>query len=803
MEVKKTRLVSALAVALCALVATAILVAVPMQRAHAENGNNYGFSDVSGDEWFAIDEVLGYATENGIISGYNDGRFGPYDNVTRGQVAVILHRLAGEPDAQADDFSDVDYGEYYGPAIRWARSAGVINGYQDADDVYRTFGPNDSVTREQLAAMLANYAREIEGIVTDTDGTLLNAMPDAGSVDDWARESVGWAMDSGLMSGVVEADGAYVRPLATAQRCAMAKMASVLKRDVLPPEIDPNAEQVMVYKDGVVEVDDYEVLSDGSVRVPAAKASGISAGTVVAFKPIKSYPTGYTLKVSSKTTQGAYVVLSGDRADLIDVYEKLDIQGTCDAVATDIQLGDGVTMVDDATGQSLAAVEKSYNLGNYKYEVDGELLRGTCLEDADLVVKITPTVEYKVDASAGLMNEFYASVAYEKSVEISYAGSVAPKKDNDSFADGIRLFDVSFATPVPGCFVKASFWLTAGLDGSATITMTQSCENGVLYRAGKYQVIKKDSASLSAELSATLKADLDITLSVDALAKPMIDASFAVGANAAGSVSVRQTGLRCCNVVLSGYVNVAVGKHDSMIHDFGLGWDKDLAEAEFGVLHLENGRSVKECSWVCPQYEMKSVQVGSNEWEYPRFWLNGGQSSIFDQLNSRIENSIRSQIDNNEAAVAVRTISVMYADEDYISLIDSYSINGGAHPYNFIEAYTFDVNTGQQVSAKSISGISDGDLTTQVTKAAVTLKKKYGSSILYSSSDLANKLIAEANDEVSHTSSLVSPIGTPSGVYFDGESLICCNMQSYATYASVLYSATIARVDGDTTKLGA
>lgn len=71
---------------------------------------------------------------------------------------------------------------------------------------------------------------------------------------------------------------------AAAQRCVMAKMASVLKRNVLPPEIDPNAEQVMVYKDGVVEVDDYEVLSDGSVRVPAAKASGISAGTVVGHK---------------------------------------------------------------------------------------------------------------------------------------------------------------------------------------------------------------------------------------------------------------------------------------------------------------------------------------------------------------------------------------------------------------------------------------------------------------------------------------------------------------------------------------
>ena len=799
MEVKITRFVRALAVALCALVATALLVAAPTQRAHAENGNNYGFSDVSGDEWFAIDEVLGYATENGIISGYNDGRFGPYDNVTRGQVAVILHRLAGEPDAQADDFSDVNYGEYYGPAIRWARSAGVINGYQDADGVYRTFGPNDSVTREQLAAMLANYAREIEGIVTDTDGALLNAMPDASAVDDWARESVGWAMDSGLMSGVVEADGAYVRPLATAQRCAMAKMASVLKRDVLPPEIDPNAEQVMVYKDGVVEVDDYEVLSDGSVRVPAAKASGISAGTVVAFKPIESYPTGYTLKVSSKTTQGAYVVLSGDRADLIDVYEKLDIQGTSDAVATDIQLGDGVTMVDDATVQSLAAVGDSVNLGDVKFKISGDVLKGTSLEGADLTVKVTPVVNYKVDVSSRSLNELYASVTYDKSIEISKSGKVSVDK---SFSR--KVFSAPVGTPVLGCAtVNLSVYLNIDIDGSVTLTVSQNCEDGFYYASGNYEIIKKRSpVDLTAELSTTLKAEADFALSINALSAEIADVSLTPGLIVAGSETVRSAGLRCCDVDITGSLEIAVGKQKNLIKDLGLSKSKKIAEGELSF-HWENGQLVDGCTWSGVLYAIKSIQVGSSEWTYPQFWKNSESGLALDDLNSRIENSIRSQIANNEAAVATRTISVMYAGEDYISLIDGYSVGGGAHPYNCIEAYTFDVNTGQQVSAKSISGISDGDLTTQVTKAAVALKKKYGSSIFYSSSDLANKLIAEANDDVSHTSSLVSPIGTPSGVYFDGESLICCNMQSYATYASVLYSATIARVDGDTTKLGA
>lgn len=208
-------------------------------EAYAAEAPTYGFSDVVGDEWFANDEVLGYATEHGIISGYNDGRFGAYDSVTRGQVAVVLHRLAGEPEAQSDPFADVDYSAYYGPAISWARSAGVINGYWDEGaQAYLSFGPNDLVTREQLATMLANYAAKVANMATETDEALLNAMPDAGDVDEWARKSVGWALDVGLMSGAVEGDASYVRPLVTAQRCALAKMASILHRDVLPHEVD-------------------------------------------------------------------------------------------------------------------------------------------------------------------------------------------------------------------------------------------------------------------------------------------------------------------------------------------------------------------------------------------------------------------------------------------------------------------------------------------------------------------------------------------------------------------------------------
>ena len=186
----KRRIGTFLQVVLCLLLAIALLpVASPPASAEAaetttvaEDDPTYGFSDVDGTEWFANAQYLGYVVGKGLMRGYDDsGAFGPYDTITRGQVAVVLHRLAGGSHADASDFTDVDYSEYYGNAIEWARSTGVIKGYGDTN----TFGPNDPVTREQLAVMLCNYAEKVAGVGIGSDGSKLAAMPDADEVDDW------------------------------------------------------------------------------------------------------------------------------------------------------------------------------------------------------------------------------------------------------------------------------------------------------------------------------------------------------------------------------------------------------------------------------------------------------------------------------------------------------------------------------------------------------------------------------------------------------------------------------------------
>ena len=213
------------------LILAGVMSAIGFSNAFA--ASSYGFIDVDPDAWYATDEVLGYAIDHGFIRGYDDGRLGPDDSVTRGQVATILHRLAGEPEAESTAFEDVNYLQYYGPAIRWARATGVITGYGDPDGSYRRFGPDDPVSREQLCSMLARYAKNVGELDISSNCKILESMPDATNVSSWARNDVGWAMDKRIVTGDITEGVAHVNPQGKALRCQMAKMVSVFHRDVL------------------------------------------------------------------------------------------------------------------------------------------------------------------------------------------------------------------------------------------------------------------------------------------------------------------------------------------------------------------------------------------------------------------------------------------------------------------------------------------------------------------------------------------------------------------------------------------
>lgn len=169
------------------------------------------FVDVQPDDWYI--DVVKYALDNGLMTGVSETEFAPDLATTRGMVASVLYRLEGGPEAEDAGFSDVSADAWYADAVNWAASVGVVAGYGDA------FGANDAITREQLAAILCNYAAYKGEDVSS--GAALDGYSDAASVSDWAGESVEWAVAEGLLSGVTNNE---LAPQGSATRAQVAAM---------------------------------------------------------------------------------------------------------------------------------------------------------------------------------------------------------------------------------------------------------------------------------------------------------------------------------------------------------------------------------------------------------------------------------------------------------------------------------------------------------------------------------------------------------------------------------------------------
>lgn len=173
------------------------------------------FTDVNDDDWFS--DVVRYVYEQGLMTGTSDREFSPNLTTTRGMIVSILNRLEGGPTAEAAGFTDVADGDWYADAVNWAASEGIVAGYED-----QTFRPNDPITREQLAAMLMNYAAwKGEDVSARAD---LSSYNDAASVSSWAVETVQWAVAEGLISGM---PGNLLEPQGSATR---AQVAAILER---------------------------------------------------------------------------------------------------------------------------------------------------------------------------------------------------------------------------------------------------------------------------------------------------------------------------------------------------------------------------------------------------------------------------------------------------------------------------------------------------------------------------------------------------------------------------------------------
>ena len=151
------------------------------------------FLDVNTGAWYY--DAVKYAVESGLMSGTGTYTFEPNTTLSRGMIAQMLYALEGKPSiSSANNFTDVSSSDWYDKAASWAQSKGIITGYEDG-----RFGPNDPLTREQLALILYNYAKS-EGHSTSTKADL-SKFADGTSTSPWAQQAMSWAVGEGLLSG--------------------------------------------------------------------------------------------------------------------------------------------------------------------------------------------------------------------------------------------------------------------------------------------------------------------------------------------------------------------------------------------------------------------------------------------------------------------------------------------------------------------------------------------------------------------------------------------------------------------------
>ncbi len=162
------------------------------------------FGDVHENAWYH--DAVGYAVENGVMSGYNAATFGPNDKLSRAMVVQVLYNHENKPvESSENKFPDVKAEDWYFNATRWGAAKGVVSGYGNG-----TFAPNNNVTVEEIAVILHNYSGKPSGS---------GGLAGVGKYDDWAAGALQWAVANGVLKNVP-----FTNATETATRAQTAQM---------------------------------------------------------------------------------------------------------------------------------------------------------------------------------------------------------------------------------------------------------------------------------------------------------------------------------------------------------------------------------------------------------------------------------------------------------------------------------------------------------------------------------------------------------------------------------------------------
>ncbi len=167
------------------------------------------FSDLISGMWYQ--EAVDYVLSNGLMQGFGNGRFGPYQTLSRAELAQILYNKEGKPSYNSKNaFLDVSGSSWYANAVLWANAKGVVQGNGNG-----LFAPESPITREQIIVMFWRYAGS-----PNTENRKLN-FQDANEVGAFAKEALCWAVEQGIIVGT---NNGGLNPKGMASRVEVAQM---------------------------------------------------------------------------------------------------------------------------------------------------------------------------------------------------------------------------------------------------------------------------------------------------------------------------------------------------------------------------------------------------------------------------------------------------------------------------------------------------------------------------------------------------------------------------------------------------
>ena len=261
----------------CLLVILGVMLGMLGGTVSAANGVQ--FNDVRKTDWFY--ESVQYVCTHGIMNGSGANSFAPQDKTTRGMVVTMLYRYEGSPLASAQcPFQDVAAGKYYRNAVVWAAENQIVGGLGG-----NRFGPDEAVTREQLAAILYRYAT-YKGYDTQKSAALTK-YTDSNAVGSYAVRAMKWAVAEGLLSGVSTTE---LQPKGFAIR---AQVAAILMRFCEGVAAENTSAKSDAADDTEQKKEDSKPADTGDVKEPA----GTSDTGNTAEKPEQPTQNGFTLSV--------------------------------------------------------------------------------------------------------------------------------------------------------------------------------------------------------------------------------------------------------------------------------------------------------------------------------------------------------------------------------------------------------------------------------------------------------------------------------------------------------------------------